>query len=48
ISVTDTGEMMGIKQLMELIQEEFPQLKYGYFNPSMERIKGDFASDFAH
>ena len=48
IGVTDTGECMGVKQMLELIQEEFPNLKYGYFNPSIERIKGDFEVDFAH
>jgi sulfatase maturation enzyme AslB (radical SAM superfamily) len=48
INVTDTGECMGIKQMMELIREEFPNLKFGYFNPSMERIKGDYDMDFAH
>jgi hypothetical protein len=48
ISVAETGECMGIKQMMELIHEEFPNLKFGYFNPSMERIKGDFEADFAH
>jgi pyruvate-formate lyase-activating enzyme len=48
IGVTDTGEFLGMKQLMELIHEEFPDLKYGYFNPSMERIKGNFEMDFAH
>lgn len=47
IGVHETGEILGIKQLMELIQEEFPQLKYGYFNPPMERIKGDYELDFA-
>lgn len=47
IGVTDTGECLGIKQLMELIKEEFPDLKFGYFNPSMERIKGDFEMDYA-
>ncbi len=47
IGVTDTGECLGIKQLMELIKEEFPELKFGYFNPSMERIKGDFEIDYA-
>jgi sulfatase maturation enzyme AslB (radical SAM superfamily) len=46
--VTETGEFLGVKQLMELIKEEFPQIKYGYFNPSMERIKGNFEVDFAH
>jgi len=39
---------MGIQQLQELIHEEFPQVKYGYFNPPMERIRGDFERDFAH
>ncbi len=48
IGVTDTGECMGIKQMMELIREEFPDLKFGYFNPPMERIRGNFDRDFAH
>ncbi|MBN8685547.1 MAG: radical SAM protein [Chitinophagales bacterium] len=48
IGVTDTGDCLGVKQLQYLIQEEFPDLKYGYFNPPMERIKGDFSNDFAH
>ena len=48
IGVNETGECMGVKQLMELIREEFPHLKYGYFNPSMERIRGNFEMDFAH
>lgn len=47
IGVTDTGECLGIPQLMELIREEFPDLKFGYFNPSIERIKGDFEMDYA-
>jgi pyruvate-formate lyase-activating enzyme len=48
IGVTDTGECLGVKQLMELIREEFPNLKFGYFNPPMERIKGNYERDFAH
>ena len=48
IGVHDTGEFLGVKQMMQLIREEFPQLRFGYFNPPMERIKGDFAADFAH
>lgn len=48
IGVSDTGECLGIKQMMELIKEEFPLLRFGYFNPSMERIKGNFEKDFAH
>ncbi len=48
IGVTETGEFLGVKQLMDLIHEEFPQVRFGYFNPPMERITGDFAADFAH
>jgi MoaA/NifB/PqqE/SkfB family radical SAM enzyme len=48
IGVADTGECMGVKQLMELLKEEFPNLKFGYFNPSIERIKGNYEADFAH
>ena len=48
IGVADTGECIGIKQMMELLREEFPDLKFGYFNPSIERIKGDFEIDYAH
>ena len=48
IGTTDTGECMGVKQLMELIGDEFPDLKFGYFNPPLERIRGDYSMDFAH
>jgi pyruvate-formate lyase-activating enzyme len=48
LGVTEVGDCLGIKQLQELIREEFPHLKYGYFNPPMERIKGDYTQDFAH
>jgi sulfatase maturation enzyme AslB (radical SAM superfamily) len=48
IGVTDPGETLGVKQLQELIQEEFPNLKFGYFNPPIERIHGDYQHDFAH
>jgi wyosine [tRNA(Phe)-imidazoG37] synthetase (radical SAM superfamily) len=48
IGVTDTGVCMGVKQLQELLREEFPTLKYGYFNPPIERVKGNFEKDFAH
>lgn len=47
IGMTDTGEMLGVKQMMDLIQEEFPNLKFGYFNPPMERIQGDYNHQFA-
>ena len=48
IGVTDTGECLGVRPLQQLIREEFPELKYGYFNPSIERIRGNFELDFAH
>jgi wyosine [tRNA(Phe)-imidazoG37] synthetase (radical SAM superfamily) len=48
ISAYETGELLGVKQLQELIREEFPQVKFGYFNPSMERITGNYEEDFAH
>jgi pyruvate-formate lyase-activating enzyme len=48
IGVTDTGEIMGVRQLQELLKEEFPDLKFGYFNPPIERIRGNYEADFAH
>jgi len=47
IGMTDTGECLGIKQMMELIHEEFPNLKFGYYNPPKERML-NFEKDFAH
>lgn len=47
IGLTETGDIIGVKQMMDLIQEEFPNLKFGYFNPPMERIKGDYNHQFA-
>jgi wyosine [tRNA(Phe)-imidazoG37] synthetase (radical SAM superfamily) len=48
VGIEDTPETMGIKVLMQKLKAEFPQLKYGYFNPAIERIKGDYEEDFAH
>lgn len=48
LGITETGEILGVKQLMELINEEFPTVKFGYFNPPLERIIGNFEMDFAH
>jgi molybdenum cofactor biosynthesis enzyme MoaA len=48
IGMADTGECLGMKQMLELIREEFPKLKFGYFNPPIERIKGNYEMDFAH
>ena len=48
VGLDDPGEPIGIKNMMDMLQEEFPNLKYGYFNPPMERIQGHFEADFAH
>lgn len=48
LGIAETGEPMGIKPMMDLLREEFPALKFGYFNPPMERIMGNYDVDFAH
>ncbi|HLP39291.1 radical SAM protein [Lacibacter sp.] len=48
LGITETSEILGVKQFIELIKEEFPDLKHGYFNPPIERIKGNYEVDFAH
>ena len=47
IGVHETGEMLGVKQLMSLIAEEFPKVRFGYFNPPIKRIKGNYDQHFA-
>jgi len=47
MDVADAGESMGVKQMLELIREEFPDVKFGYFNPPIERMK-NYDVDFAH
>ena len=47
MGVTETGDFLGIKQMMDLIHEQFPDVKFGYFNPPIERMK-NFDVDFAH
>lgn len=47
IGVAETGEALGMNQLLQLLRDEFPQLRFGYYNPPMERIRGDFQTDFA-
>lgn len=47
INAMDTGEFIGIKQMMELIHMEFPHVKFGYFNPPSERML-NYDADFAH
>lgn len=48
MGVTEPLQIFGVRNLMDMLREEFPNLKYGYFNPAMERIKGDYEKDFAH
>jgi wyosine [tRNA(Phe)-imidazoG37] synthetase (radical SAM superfamily) len=48
LNVPDTPETKGIKAMMADLRETFPDLKFGYFNPPMERIEGNYAVDFAH
>ncbi len=47
IGCTETGNAMGVQNMMELLREEFPGLKFGYFNPPIERIHGVFDRDYA-
>jgi hypothetical protein len=46
--VADTPEYIGIKNMMAHLSELFPHLKFGYYNPAIERIQGDFNVHFAH
>jgi wyosine [tRNA(Phe)-imidazoG37] synthetase (radical SAM superfamily) len=48
LQVDDTPPSMGISMMMHRLREEFPDLKYGYYNPPIERIKGNYSMDFAH
>ncbi len=48
LNITDTGPCFGIKQTFDIIHEEYPHVKYGYFNPPIERIKGNYDESFAH
>lgn len=47
MGIADGGETLGIKHMMDLLKEEFPNLKFGYFNPPLERM-ADYDSAFAH
>lgn len=47
MGITDPGEILGMGQLLDVLQEEFPHLKYGYFNPPRERM-ADYDNAFAH
>lgn len=47
MGIMDTGDIYGIRPMMEEIRMEFPDLKFGYFNPPKERM-ADFEASFAH
>ncbi len=47
MSISDTGDCMGVKEMIAAVHERFPDLKFGYFNPPAERMK-NFETDFAH
>jgi wyosine [tRNA(Phe)-imidazoG37] synthetase (radical SAM superfamily) len=47
MGIMDTGEIYGIRPMMDEIRAEFPELKFGYFNPPKERMS-NFEADFAH
>lgn len=40
--------LFGIKNILKSLQEDCPWIKLGYFNPPIERIKGNWDKDFAH
>lgn len=43
IKVRETGKLIGVKNVIEKIREEFPQVYFGYFNPPMETIRKEMA-----
>lgn len=47
VNLTEPVEFMGVLELMRSIKDEFPHIKYGYFNPPIERIRGDYEVNFA-
>ena len=47
MGIGETGEFIGILQMMDIIRQEFPAVKFGYFNPPAERM-GDYEAGFAH
>lgn len=47
VGLNELSETLGIKQLMQLLKDEFSSLQFGYYNPPIERIKGNYHKDFA-
>jgi len=40
IGFTGTERALGIKEMVRILKERFPKLKFGYFNPSIKKIQG--------
>lgn len=47
MGIGETTEMFGIRAIMAELRAEFPDLKFGYFNPPKERM-ADYDAAFAH
>lgn len=47
MNMAESTENLGILQLMALIHQQFPNVKFGYYNPPKERMI-NFDADFAH
>lgn len=47
MGIGESNEIYGIRNIMTELKEEFPELKFGYFNPPIERMV-DFEHSFAH
>ncbi|MEZ5047130.1 MAG: radical SAM protein [Chitinophagaceae bacterium] len=47
INIHESSPHYGVSQMIKMIREEFPNLKFGYFNPPKERM-ADFEHGFAH
>ena len=47
VGLHDPGEFIGVLQAMDVIAQEFPNVKFGYFNPPIERMQ-NFEEGFAH
>jgi MoaA/NifB/PqqE/SkfB family radical SAM enzyme len=43
IKINETGKLIGVKNVIESIRTEFPQVYFGYFNPPMETIRKEMA-----
>jgi pyruvate-formate lyase-activating enzyme len=47
LNIGDTGPAYGMNQMLQMVRAEFPNVKFGYFNPPIERMK-NYDVDFAH